>query len=156
MPTTGGRPDIGLMPGWDVAYLLSMDSNIRPAVMTTGDVAGSWSIHYRDKVTGRPVSIIDYPYATIAYGYIGDTYNPKTKKYEEFPSCVSSCTTPLDYDNAHQPAMNFLPYVLTGDYYQLEELQFWTMFNLYKKNQRIVIMLKDLFRLGRFVLKHGI
>jgi hypothetical protein len=132
MGTTGGRPDIGLMPGWAVAYLLTMDRRARDAALGTADLAGSWSIHYRDRKTDRPVSIADYPYMTIL-GTPGDTINPRTRKSEAFPACVN-CSNPNEADSAHEPAFNYLPYLLTGDFYQLEELQFWAMWNAFKTN----------------------
>jgi hypothetical protein len=132
MPTTGGRPDIGLIPGWGVTYLLSMDRRARDVALGTGDLAGSWSMHYRDQKTDRPISLINYPYMTIL-GHVSDTINPATKKSEAFPVC-SDCSSPNAADSAHQPAFNYLPYLLSGDFYQLEELQFWAMWNTFKTN----------------------
>jgi hypothetical protein len=37
--------------------------------------------------------------------------------------------TPYSHDTAHQPSLAYLPYVVTGDYYYLEELQFWAAHN---------------------------
>lgn len=135
MPTTGGRPDIGLLPGWAVMYLLSMDRRAREITLGTADLAGSWSSHYRDKITDRPVSPLDYPYMTIL-GRVGDTYNPMTKTSEAFPVCAAgaSCANVNSHDSSHQPAFAYLPYVLTGDYYYLEELQFWSMWNTFSSN----------------------
>ncbi|MDT1847865.1 hypothetical protein FPK55_25570, partial [Acinetobacter baumannii] len=59
MPTTGGRGDIGLQPEWAVSYLLSMDPRAKTVTMGTADLAGSWSMHYRDRRTGLPVSLLD-------------------------------------------------------------------------------------------------
>ena len=132
MPTTGGRPDIGLLPGWNVLYLLTMDKRARDVALGTADLAGSWSIHYRDQKTGRPISIENYPYMTIL-GNVSDTFNPQTKKSEAFPVCTQ-CSSPNIADSAHAPAFNYLPYLLTGDYYQLEELQFWAMWNTFRSN----------------------
>lgn len=135
MPTTGGRPDIGLMPGWASTYLLSMDKRAKEATLGTADLAGSWSSHYRDKRTDRPVSLVDYPYMTIIDPHTSDTYNPATKKLEAFPECVATiCATPNNFDAAHQPAFAYLPYLVTGDYYYLEELQFWAMGNVFASN----------------------
>jgi hypothetical protein len=135
MPGTGGRDDIGLMPGWTVDYLLSMDKRARTVTMGTADLSGSWSSHYRDRNTDRPVSLMDYPYMTIL-GMQADTLNRTTGKYEAFPKCATTtaCTTPLSHDSAHQPNFAYLPYLVTGDYYYLEELQFWTMWNLFSSN----------------------
>lgn len=135
MPTTGGRPDIGLLPGWSASYLLSMDARAKQAMLGTADLAGSWSAHYRDQATGRPVSLADHPYMTIL-GNKGDTRNPASGRTEAFPACAAAdaCRTPYQHDAAHQPAFAYLPYLVTGDYYYLEELQFWTMWNSFMSN----------------------
>ena len=134
MPSTGGRNDLGIMPGWAATYLLSMDPRAKTVTLGTADLAGSWSAHYRDKNTDRPVSLIDYPYMTML-GTRGDTKNPATGQYEAFPSCPSSlCTTPNKHDASHQPGFAYLPYLVTGDYYYLEELQFWAMYNVFQSN----------------------
>lgn len=134
MPGTGGRNDIGLLPGWAAMYLLSMDPRAKQVTLGTADLAGSWSIHFRDKQTGRPISLIDYPYMTIL-GHPGDTKNRKTGKQEVFPHCPKeACRTPYAVDSAHQPAFAYLPYLVTGDHYYLEELQFWAMWNVFATN----------------------
>lgn len=133
MPTTGGRPDIGLLPGWTVSYLLSQVRMAKNAVLGTADLAGTYSIHYRDKNTDKPISIVDYPYMTLR-GRYDDTYNPVTKQYEAFPPCAGSCATPFVADPAHEPSLSFLPYLVTGDYYHLEELEFWTAYNMFISN----------------------
>ena len=136
MPTTGGRPDIGPLPQWAAMYLLSMDKGIKDITLGVGDLAGSWPVHYRDKATDRPVSLQDYPYMTLL-GNPGDTYNPVTRKSEAFPACGGDCTTaPYNYspDSAHQPSMAYVPYLVTGDHYYLEELQFWANWNMLRSN----------------------
>lgn len=135
MPATGGRMDIGLLPGWAASHVLSMDKRSRDITLGTGDLAGSWSIHYRDQKTDRPVSVIDYPYMTLL-GRGSDTRNKTTGQYEAFPGCAAAdlCKSPYTADSSHQPSLAYLPYLLTGDYYYLEELQFWTMWNILSPN----------------------
>ena len=133
MPQTGGRPDLGILPGWAVTYLLSMDKDAKTAMMGTADLAGSWSNHYRDRNTDRVISMNDYPYMTLL-GREGDTFNPVTKKFESFPVCGGDCTTPLTADSSHEPNTAYLPYIVSGDHYYLEELQFWAMFNMFQHN----------------------
>ncbi|KIF82755.1 hypothetical protein TSA66_21075 [Noviherbaspirillum autotrophicum] len=136
MPTAGGRPDIGPLPQWTAMYLISMDSRAKTVTLGTGDLAGSWPIHYRDKNTNRPVSIADYPYMTLL-GNPGDTVNPATGKSEAFPACGGDCSTaPYNYnpDSAHQPSLAYVPYLTTGDYYYLEELQFWANWIMIRYN----------------------
>lgn len=133
MPATGGRPDIGLLPGWSAAYLLSMDKRVKAPMLATADLAGSWSMHYRDQNTDKPISLQQYPYMTIL-GTPGDTYNPITKKREAFPVCGGTCSNTNAADYAHTPAFSYLPYLLTGDYYHLEEMQFWALWDVFQTN----------------------
>lgn len=134
MGTTGGRADIGLLPAWSVLWLLTGDARMAEMSLGTADGSGSWSMHYRDKETGQPISLIDYPYMTIV-GNRGDTGNPVTKKAEAFPvMSKADSITPLTHDSAHQPSLAFLPYLLTGEFYYLEELQFWAMLNVFASN----------------------
>jgi hypothetical protein len=135
MPTTGGRPDIGLLPGWAVMYLLGMDRRAAEMTLATATLAGSWSMHYRDSRTNLPVSLLDFPYMT-QMGTPGDARNPVTGKSELFPACAPSatCKSPYQHDIPHQPAFSYLPYLLTGDYYHLEELQFWAMYDVFASN----------------------
>jgi hypothetical protein len=147
MPTTGGRDDIGLLPRWAVLYLLSMDPRAEEVTFGTADLAGSWSSHYRDKRTGRPISLLDHPYMTVV-GSHADTLNPATGKFEAFPPCATSsaCTTPYVHDSSHQAAFAYLPYLLTGDFYYLEELQFWAMWNAFSSNPGYRDNVKGLFK----------
>ncbi|QOL51834.1 hypothetical protein LPB04_00675 [Massilia litorea] len=134
MGNTGGRSDIGLLPGWGAAYLLSMDPRAKKVTLGTADLAGSFPMHYRDKRTGLPISLLDYPYMTLL-GHPSDTRNPKTGKQEVFPPCRKElCKTPNAPDGSHQPAFAYLPYLVTGDHYYLEELQFWAMYNVFYSN----------------------
>jgi len=135
MPGTGGRDDIGLLPAWGATYLLSMDKRAKDVTLGTADLAGSWSTHYRDKITDRPVSLVNYPYMTLL-GQRTDTVNPATKQQEAFPLCATTtaCTSPYSPDTSHQPAFAYLPYLVSGDYYYLEELQFWAMYVAFSSN----------------------
>ncbi|MDH5447129.1 MAG: hypothetical protein OEY52_16390 [Gammaproteobacteria bacterium] len=115
MKATGGRPDIGPVPRWTARYLISMDKRVWNTTFTIGELAGSWPIHYRDKATDQPVSIQDHTNAS--------TNN-------NIAICSANCDTGYTADSAHQPSFVYVPYLLTGDYYFLEELAFWANFNM--------------------------
>ena len=121
MPAGGARPDIGALPRWGARYLLSMDPRAKAATLGTGDLAGSWSIHYRDRDTDLPVSIETHP----DIGLLAAD--------DAFPTC-SDCDTPYNPDSAHQPSLAYLPYLVTGDRYYLEELLFWANWNILRAN----------------------
>lgn len=133
MSTAGGRPDIGPLPEWGAMYLLSMDKRAKKVALGVGDLAGSWPVHYRDKRTDLPVSLANYPYMTLL-GNVSDTINPATKRSEAFPACGGDCTTVFKPVSSHQPSLAYLPYLVTGDHYYLEELQFWANFNMLRTN----------------------
>lgn len=121
MPTTGAAPGIGPFPRWAVRYLLSMDKRAEITTLGMGDLAGSWSCHYRDINTKLPISLDDHPEMTIlASGY----------SFDDFPDCSGDCSTPYTHDSSHQPSFAYLPYLLSGDYYYLEELHFWANYNM--------------------------
>ena len=127
MPTTGAHPDIGILPQWAAAYVLTMDARARNATLASGDGAGSFPIHYRDRATDRPVALADHPRMTI----LGRTTDAAA---DAFPGCVADCTTPYTPDTSHQPSFAYLPYLLTGDYFYLEEMQFWGMYDAFNDN----------------------
>jgi hypothetical protein len=148
MPQTGGRTDIGILPGWAATYLVTMDKRAKDATLGTADLAGSWSSHYRNQLTDRPVTVFDYPYMTTLPQAINDTLNRTTGKKEAFPACATTtaCTTPYTHDASHQPGFAYLPYVVTGDYYYLEELQFWASWNTFWSNPAYREYSKGLFK----------
>jgi hypothetical protein len=128
MGTTGGRGDIGPLPGWSVLYLLSMDKRAYDAMMAAADGSGSWSMHFRDENTGYPLRTDNEANKRITTHPNANTWGPLP-----VPRCANNdfslCATPYADDTAHQPSLVFLPYLVTGDYYYLEELQFWAAQN---------------------------
>jgi len=121
-PTTGGREDLGPYPTWTTRYLLDQGARARRMVLAVGDLAGSFPVHQRDRKTGRIFSIDDHP---------GFSLNPRgtLEKIPPRPApdrpYLRPATSPYSVDNAHQPSLAFIPYLLTGDYYYLEEMCFW-------------------------------
>ncbi len=126
---TGGRPDIGLNPGWCIIWLLSQNKDAKESMLGTGLLAASFAVHYRNKGTDRPVDIQAYPYACISKGSSTDDRNPATMKHEMVPPRVGGITNPNGADGPHQPNLSYIPYLITGDYAHLEELQFVNEWN---------------------------
>jgi hypothetical protein len=119
MPDGGGRPDIAPLPRWTARYLLTQDERAKISMLGTGEQAGTFGIHFRDRDTDLPISLDTYPNITV----LGD--------YGIFPSCSAGCSTPYEPDVSHQPSTSFVPYLVTGDFFHLEELQFWANWNLF-------------------------
>lgn len=124
MPSTGGRNDIGPLPGFSVMYLLSQDKRAKDVMLAVAEGSASWSTHLRDEKTGYPVRTDNE-----ANKEISTHMNMSNKGPLPVPRCANNdntlCTTPYKDDTAHQPSMTYLPYLVTGDYYYLEELHFW-------------------------------
>ena len=119
----GADRGIAPLPWWQALHIVSGgDPRAYQAVLDNADAGGSYSSHLRDINTDLPVSLDDYPYVT------GDR--------RQYPAdqvialCDTDCDTPLTYDQAHQPAIAYYPYLLTGDHYYLEELIFWANINM--------------------------
>lgn len=126
MGTPGGREDLGPLPRWAAVYLLSQDPRALRATLAIGDTAASWNIHYRDKTTGYPVSIKDHPKVS--------WYSADSGAKTDTPSCTTDCDTGATPDVAHLPDLAYVPYLVTGDYYYLEELMFWGNHPLLQRN----------------------
>jgi hypothetical protein len=118
MPNTGGRGEIGPYPKWTVNYLLSQDPRALEVMLAVADSAGSVPIHYRDENTDSSIDIDRHP--TISS-------NPKWST-PKLPAEVNGDTfwTP---DIAHQGSYAYVPYLITGDAYYLDEMMFWSAWN---------------------------
>lgn len=144
MPTTGGRSDIGVLPQWDAVALYTGDPRASDVSIAAGEYAGSFPIHLRNPATRKPYSIDRNP--TVSIGWWGNAYSAPA---DQLPACASACPTKDGLaetdprratgsiygrihqpDTAHQPSLGFVPYLLSGDPYFLDELQFWAAYDL--------------------------
>lgn len=97
-------------------YLTSSgDERALKAAQVFGYSGGSWSIHYRDATTHQLPRFQDYPAASlqggspsIGAGTGGENGTPVT---------------------THQPGFGYLPYLMTGRWWFLEEQAFWATYN---------------------------
>jgi hypothetical protein len=147
MPTTGAHIDIGPLPSFASIWLLTQDPRARRNLLANGACGGSFQMHYRHKPTDLPVTLDQFPYMTLL-GNPTDADNPKTGKSESFPAVTNALET-HEPDDSHQPSIAFLPYAITGDYFQLEELQFWANWNMLMANPYSRGMEKGLLKWGQ-------
>ena len=147
MVNQGAQPAIGPLPRWTSVYIVDPDIRAYNWMLANTDALGAYGIHYRDQATGWPVSIRKHPYVTIidwSYARTVSTHSSsKGAQYKAdlLPNCtdntvVSNCTTASYktgnsnlWDNAHQPAESYVPYMVTGDYYYMSELAFGASHN---------------------------
>jgi hypothetical protein len=130
MPQTGGRPDLGLMPAWYGRWLFSSKAELFEEMLSRSEVSGYVPHHLRESATDR---FYDSAHKTSAFGRNisldarPSFYLPKLDFEETLPgdrltpvgSMRGNGWTP---DLAHYPAMVYVPYLVTGDWYLLEEL----------------------------------
>lgn len=153
MPATGGRADIGSLPRWAVRYLLSMDKREKLVTLGTADQGGSFRIHIRDPKTDLPISLNDHPEASMHPNlrgrstYIGCSNCPKAN-FKNLPERVpySPNAVYTHSDTAHQPSLAYLPYLVTGDHYYLEEMHFWAAYNTLMTGPSLRERSKGLFK----------
>src|SRR5882724_1557366 len=120
MPTTGERDDIGLMPEAYAEYLATDDSDALQSVLSWAEASGTIPWHLRDPSTGAPISYDKYPNST--------TYDDQSKSGG--PVLHMLAAPGITIDAAHEPQLAYLPFLLTGDPYYLEELEFAVTFSL--------------------------
>jgi len=124
--TTGGRPDIGLFPRWYVNYLYGFHKDLYPVLLGNGNVSGHIPIHIRESATGfwfedrKTVDAFGHPYSLDAHPTGGGitVVGPLSSAHG------------WSVDLAHQGEFAFIPYIITGDWYFLEELYFWGQANI--------------------------
>jgi hypothetical protein len=125
MPTTGGRFDIGPTTGWAATYLVSQDERAENVMLANADAAGSAPWHFYDGATGRPVTITDHPKLWLEYRGTDATYG------KDAPSDpIDSKEGGWQLDVAHQPALTYVPYLVTGSRYYLDELEMQGAYSL--------------------------
>lgn len=117
MPQTGERPDIGLITEPQAQYVCTAAQNALDTLRAQGEAGGTMPWHYRDERTGAPIDFRTYPNAC---------WYPDRESGAPYFKPLSC---PVTLDGAHMPGIVYLPYLLTGDPYHLEDLQFQANWN---------------------------
>jgi hypothetical protein len=143
MPTTGGRSDIGLVPSWTLLWLYSGDSRLLEQNIGNAELAMAWPMHFREtKPTvsfdrqkgnsgiGLPITVDGRPSVFLNSGnqYINYQYTSAADKLAIIAPSTENQWYP---DVAHQPEPYSALYMLTGEYWLLEQLHFWTSWNMF-------------------------
>jgi len=111
--TTGERPDIGIVTDWQADYLCVGEG--LGTIMAQGEAAGTFNIHVRATI-GAPMDLFEWPTASMYDHAQSSPYIVRT-------ACDVNGAK-IVYDTQHSPALAYVPWLLTGDPYYLEELQF--------------------------------
>ncbi len=133
-PTTGGREEIGILPTWTVRYLYSMDNRMKEVMLNLAELASGAPIHYRESASSRSfyghiLSIDDRP--TVWLGWNDFKY---LAEEDRLPDPIGPTETDWFIDRAHQASFAYIPYLVTGEHYYLEELYYWAGYDLADSN----------------------
>jgi hypothetical protein len=118
MGSTGERNEIGLLTEVQAQYLCTGNDLAQATLFAQAEAAGTYCWNVRDEKTNAPIDVFAYPRLTL--------YGPQAGN----PFIRRAAKTPANADAAHQPALSYLPFLLTGDPYHLEQLQLIASWNV--------------------------
>ncbi len=120
MNAHGGRPEIAPYPDWTAQYLVHKRQDQRAYVLRHGELAGSFGIHIKAPDGRRLISIDEHP----------NFWLDRRADADGRPKQGMSRGVAESGDNAHQPSLAFVPYLVTGDRFFLDEMKYWANFCL--------------------------
>ncbi len=128
----GGRGEMAPYPDWAADYLVHPSEGKRRYVLAHGEQAASWPVHLREPEGGRHAGVGAGRYVSLDqrprfwFDNRGED-RPAGRVSVHYDGWGSGRVVP---DIAHQPSLAFIPYLLTGDRYFLDEMVFWANFCL--------------------------
>ncbi|HEX4949115.1 MAG TPA: BACON domain-containing protein [Blastocatellia bacterium] len=136
MASTGGRDEIGPYPTWTVRWLYSGDKRVADQTFGNAQLSAAFPVHFREgnsnkvfdnngtTALGRVLSIKARPTVFLNSGnyFINFEYTAPADKITPVGPMTDDGWWP---DGAHQPDFHSPLYLLTGDYFYLEEMYFW-------------------------------
>ncbi len=142
MGTTGQTTTdpIGIIPAWQVRWLYGMsnpsvdNTSFNGPVTQTLNCSGLVPIHLWESATGRwfdaPTNTINafgHPVSVIARPTM--RFNVTTGSDDVTYAAPRSTSHGWVYDAAHQPSYGYFEYLMTGDWYPLQEMLAWNSYN---------------------------
>ena len=141
--TTGMRPEIGPYPRWHVLWLLSGDHRMKEVALGNSDLAARWAAHFREGDSskyldradtvpgiGKVMSISNRPSLALVNGY---SYT-WTAVSDRVTTVGTVSVDGWGVESSHQGDYYSLSYLLTGDFWYLEQGLFYASFNAAYKN----------------------
>ena len=142
--SSGGRPELGVLPSWDVRYLYTFDPRLYDVMIANANVSGHVPIHVRESSAGKafhsgaatPAEANSRVVSIDARSCYVSRFVGEISCEEDKPVFLTKPSTGIwDPDLAHQGSFAFVAYLVTGDWYYLEELYFWASWNVAWANQ---------------------
>lgn len=106
----GGRDDIGLVPASYARWIKCQDIRAQKAALVMANGAGSIPWHHYDPTTGDYVDILKYPKLWVGNGGRGPDLTQPVRDGR------------WSVDTAHPPAVGYVPYLLTGQRFFLDQI----------------------------------
>lgn len=138
LPSSGGRAELGIFPSWQVRYLYTFDPRLEQVSTANSEVSAYLPIHFRESAQDRNYSplVADTPALGRA---VSLDARPGFCVREKFRfSRPADKVAPVGnmtdggwvVDCAHQGSFAYISYLLSGDWFFLEEMYFWSAFDL--------------------------
>ncbi len=141
-PAPGGRPDIAYVPRWYLRYLYTFDPELEKVMLGNAAAGAHVPIHFRESLPGRSYcakscagpspDALGRPLSLDARPTVNTLVNtlPEARAEDRMQYSGASSLNGWSYDVPHQSSFAYVPYLITGDWYFLEELYFWASFTL--------------------------
>jgi hypothetical protein len=138
MGSPGGRGELAPLTFWEASYLVHKTANQRQTVLRNGDLTGCWSMHL-SKPDGTMIKLGDPGYDASSWwwdtrtsagnrplvpldidtGYRGARMGLSSK------SDTGALGVPSQYNAEHVPAPMYVPYLISGDRYYVDQAKYW-------------------------------
>ncbi len=129
MATAGFSHHIGILPTWSALYLAGgADPRAYRYVVANGLAAGAWPTHHRNEATHEPPTYTEFPDISITWN--GTPSVPAGSGGVNQRGGISAAP-----DTDHQPSLAYLPWLLTGRWFFLDELLLWNFWNYMQLSQ---------------------
>lgn len=134
MGSGGARPDIGYFPTWTVQWLYTGDFRMAKKSFGNNDLSAFFPYHIREGEAGRFFDRADTVSSLGKVLSISSRPSVLTLNLNYSTTTASDKIVPVGSiynegwapENAHQPGFSYAEYLLSGDPFYLEELQFFS------------------------------
>ena len=123
MPMTGGRGDIGPTTQANAAWLMSQSASAAAYALGQADAAGAVPWNFYNAAAGTWLNTAQYPDIWTDRRGGGGSYTTGLTQ-------ILSDATSWETDQAHQPDLSYVAYLMTGSRYYLNELNAQASFSL--------------------------
>ena len=123
MGSAGFDKSIGPLPEWEVAYVTgNADPRAWRAIQINGYAAGRYGTHFRDESTQRAPRFSAYPNLALDTGQTSNVKDSGSSSTGQYTPAASDGAPPV-FANSHMPSIGYMPYLLTGRWYFVDEMQ---------------------------------